>query len=75
MNSAILNLIHVQNLIFFLVCHIVHQEKTILKDLMEVIIIIMVTDHKMKIVLHLVTQDVINNASDFRCCVGLLLKN
>ena len=75
MNSAILNLIHVQNLIFFLVCHIVHQEKTISKDLMEVIIIIMVTDHKMKIVLHLVTQDVINNASDFRCCVGLLLKN
>ena len=75
MNSAILNLIHVQNLIFFLVCHIVHQEKTILKDLMEVIIIIMVTDHKMKIVSHLVTQDVINNASDFRCCVGLLLKN
>ena len=75
MNSAILNLIHVQNLIFFLVCHIIHQEETILKDLMEVIIIIMVTDHKMKIVLHLVTQDVINNASDFRCCVGLLLKN
>ena len=66
MNSAILNLIHVQNLIFFLVCHIVHQEETILKDLMEVIIIIMVTDHKMKIVLHSVTQDVIDNASDFR---------
>ena len=66
MNSVILHLIHAQNLIFFLVCHIVHQEETILKDLMEVIIIIMVTDHKMKIVLHSVTQDVIDNASDFR---------
>ena len=66
MNSVILHLIHAQNLIVFLVCHIVHPEETILKDLMKVIIIIMVTDHKMKIVLHSVTQDVIDNASDFR---------
>ena len=66
MSSVILHLIHAQNLIFFLVCHIVHPEETILKDLMKVIIIIMVTDHKMKIVLHSVTQDVIDNASDFR---------
>ena len=67
MNNAILHQIHVQNLILFLVCHIVPPEETILvKDLMKVIIIIMVTDHKMKIVLHSVTQDVIDNASDFR---------
>ena len=73
MNSAILHLIHVQNLILFLVCHIVHPEETVLvKDLMKVIMI-MVTDDKGKIVSHLVTQHVIDNVSDFRnCLLGLI---
>ena len=69
MNSAILHQIHVQNLIFFLVCHIVLPEETVLvKDLMEVIMI-MVTNDKVKIVSHLVTQHVIDNVLDFRNCV------
>ena len=69
MNNAILHQIHVQNLILFLVCHIVLPEETVLvKDLMEVIMI-MVTNDKVKIVSHLVTQHVIDNVSDFRNCL------
>ena len=68
MNSVILHLIHVQNLILFLVWHIVHPEETMLKDLIKVIMI-MFLDDKVKIVSHLVTQHVIDNVSDFRNCV------
>ena len=68
MNSVILHLIHVQNLILFLVCRIVHPEETMLKDLIKVIMI-MFLDDKVKIVSHLVTQHVIDNVSDFRNCL------
>ena len=72
MNSVILHLIHVQNLILFLVCRIVHPEETMLKDFIKVIMI-MFLDDKVKIVSHLVTQHVIDNVSDFRNCVlGLI---
>ena len=72
MNSAILHPIHVQNLILFLVCRIVHPEETMLKDFIKVIMI-MFLDDKVKIVSHLVTQHVIDNVSDFRNCVlGLI---
>ena len=68
MNSVILHLIRVQNLILFLVCRIVHPEETMLKDLIKVIMI-MFLDDKVKIVSHLVTQHVIDNVSDFRNCL------
>ena len=72
MRSAIFHLIRVPNLILFSVCQMI--PKTIFKDLMKVIMI-MVTDDKVKIVSHLVTQHVIDNVSDFRYCVGLLFNN
>ena len=68
MNSVILHLIRVPNLILFLVCRIVHPEETMLKDLIKVIMI-MFLDDKVKIVSHLVTQHVIDNVSDFRNCL------
>ena len=68
MNSVILHLIHVQNLILFLVCRIIHPEETMLKDFIKVIMI-MFLDDKVKIVSHLVTQHVIDNVSDFRNCL------
>ena len=68
MNSVILHLIRVQNLILFLVCRIVHPEETMLKDFIKVIMI-MFLDDKVKIVSHLVTQHVIDNVSDFRNCL------
>ena len=68
MSSVILHLIHVQNLILFLVWHIVHPEEAMLKDIIKVIMI-MFSEDKVKIVLHLVTQHVIDNVSDFRNCV------
>ena len=64
MNSAILQLIHVQNLIPFSVCHIVHPE-TALKDLMQVIML-MVTDDKGKILVsHSVTHHAIEDVKRF----------
>ena len=54
---------YVQNLIPFSVCHIVHPE-TALKDLMQVIML-MVTDDKVKIVSHSVTHHAIEDVKRF----------
>ena len=67
MNSAILHLIHVQNLILFLVCLIVPEP--IFKDRMIPVITLTVTNDKVKIVSLSITQHAIEDVLDFRNCV------
>ena len=66
MKSAILHLIHVQNMMLLLiVCLIIFPEDKVFKDLMQAITLT-VTNDKVKIFSHSTSQPAIEDVSDFR---------